>query len=99
MPITPDNQRASRIPLDYYKHPDALVRWKHRLTWSLAALTVVWIGSAFLLGDKGLLGQRRFAHGALAVSHKPIEHDCAACHPRFGLFANKKSVDDKCRTC
>ncbi len=99
MPITEGKQRASRIPLDYYKHPDPLVRWKRRLTWGLAAFTVIWIGSAFLFGDKGLLGQRRFSHGAVAVAHKPIENDCAACHPSFGLTADKKSVDDKCRTC
>ena len=77
MPITEGKQRASRIPLDYYKHPDPLVRWKRRLTWGLAALTIVWIGSTFLFGAKGLLGQRRFSHGTVAVAHKPIENDCA----------------------
>ena len=60
MPITEGKQKASRIPLDYYKHPDPLVRWKRLLAWGLAALAVVWMGSAFLFGDKGLLGQRRF---------------------------------------
>src|SRR5882724_8396552 len=99
MPITEGKQRASRIPLDYYKHPDPLVRWKRLLAWGLAALSLVWISSAFLFGDKGLLGQRRFSHGAVAVAHKPIENDCAACHPGFGLFADKKTIDDNCRTC
>ena len=42
MPITEGKQRASRIPLDYYKHPDPLVRWKRRLTWrSPASLVTV----------------------------------------------------------
>ncbi|MBI1915147.1 MAG: hypothetical protein HYS12_10470 [Planctomycetes bacterium] len=99
MPITEGKQRASRIPLDYYKHPDPLVRWKRLLAWGLSGLTVVWIASALLGGDKGILGQRRFSHGAVAVAHKPIEHDCAACHASFGLLAGKESVDAKCQTC
>ena len=40
MPITEGKQRASRIPLDYYKHPDPLVRWKRVLAWGLAANTL-----------------------------------------------------------
>src|SRR5438046_302865 len=99
MPITEGKQRASRIPLDYYKHHDPLVRWKRLLAWGLAAFTVIWISSAFLFGDKGLLGQRRFSHGAVAVAHKPIENDCAACHADFGVLASKESVDSKCQTC
>jgi hypothetical protein len=99
MPITEGKQKASRIPLDYYKHPDPLVRWKRLLAWGLAAVTVVWIGSSFLFGSKGILGQHRFSHGAVAVAHKPIENDCAACHADFGLFAGKDSVDKKCQTC
>jgi hypothetical protein len=92
-------QRASRIPLDYYKHPDKLVRWKHWLTWGAAILTVLWIASVFLAGEKSILGQRRFSHGTVAVAHKPIEHDCAACHPGFGLLASKESVDKNCQAC
>src|SRR5437763_5176793 len=57
------------------------------------------MSSQFLFGDKGLLGQRRFSHGAVAVAHKPIENDCAACHADFGLTASKESVDAKCQTC
>jgi len=92
-------QRASRIPLDYYKHPDKLVRWKHWLAWGACALTVIWIGTVLIAGNKSILGERRFSHGAVAVAHKPIEHDCAACHPSFGLLADKKSVDKKCQEC
>src|SRR6266542_78811 len=92
-------QRASRIPLDYYKHPDKLVRWKRWLTWGACALTVIWIGTFLVAGDKSILGERRFSHGAGAVAHKPIEHDCAACHPSFGLLAGKESVDKKCQEC
>src|SRR5262245_45842926 len=99
MPLVEGKQRVSRIPLDYYKHPDSLVRWKSRLTWGLGLFTLLWIGSTFVFGDKSIFGERRFAHGALAAAHKAIENDCSACHPSFGLTADKTTVNEKCRTC
>lgn len=95
-------QRASRIPLDFYKHPDRLVRTKLYLTWGAGILTVVWLITAFIpTGANSPLGDNRFSHGPVALAHQPIDSDCAACHVDFAVFASGKPFkgDKKCQTC
>ena len=95
-------QRASRIPLDYYKHPDRMVRTKRVLTWGAGLLTVVWIGTAFIpAGPNSPLGEKRFSHGPVATPHQAIDADCAACHVNFAVFASGKPFkgDQKCQQC
>ncbi len=95
---TTGKQKASRIPLDYYKKPDGVVRWKKLLTYGAGIATAVWIGSLFLFGGTKL-GQARFSHGPVAAAHQPIADDCAACHVDFALLASKQTMDSKCQTC
>jgi hypothetical protein len=94
-------QRASRIPLDYYKHPDRMVRTKRVLTWGAGILTVVWIATAFVPTGARPLGDNRFSHGPVATVHQPIDSDCAACHVNFAVFASGKPFqgDQKCQQC
>src|SRR6266567_3552260 len=104
MPPITGKQRASRIPLDYYKHPDRLVRWKRWLTWGAGILTVLWVASLIPAGERSLLGPSRFSHGGLATAHKPIESDCAACHRNFAFVASRDDAghfkgDKLCQQC
>jgi hypothetical protein len=94
-------QRASRIPLDYYKHPDRMVRTKRFLTWGAGLLTIVWIATAFFPTGVRSLGDTRFSHGPVATAHQPIDSDCAACHVNFAVFASGKPFkgDQKCQQC
>lgn len=93
-------QRASRIPLDYYKHPDPLVRRKRLLTLVAGVVSVAWIFSLLPFAEsRGPLGMSRFSHGSVASAHASFESDCSACHVNFGLFASKHSSDQKCQNC
>jgi hypothetical protein len=81
-------QRASRIPLDYYKHPDRVVRTKRFLTLVLLAVTGVWVVSYFALaGSSTPLSTSRFSHGPVASVHAKFENDCGQCHVNFSFLS------------
>jgi predicted CXXCH cytochrome family protein len=73
-------QRATRIPLDYYKHSDALERWKVRLGGLALVVTLAWIGTHFALSE-----QRDFhaSRGTVAAVHQTWNAECSACHVNF----------------
>src|SRR5690349_6802286 len=74
-------QRASRIPLDYYKRANGLEKW--RLWLSLLALVVVlggWLGWGLVRSDQV---QGTYSRGPVAAVHAAWDHDCAACHAPF----------------
>ncbi|HEV3122252.1 MAG TPA: cytochrome c3 family protein [Isosphaeraceae bacterium] len=79
-------ERWSRIPLDYYKHPDHLERWKGILGAAALVLALAWwgIGLAWDSARGGLgggsLGRLRASHGELARAHAPWESNCEVCH-------------------
>jgi Cytochrome c7 and related cytochrome c len=98
MPSYAARERASRIPLDYYKKPDRLSNWKKALTWGALGITGLWIVTVFV-GGKTPLGTERFSHGAVSRAHAPIESDCSKCHVSFGLMSNKGTINEKCQTC
>ena len=82
-------QRRSRIELGYYRRPDAMSRWRGRLTllacviagaWVLAAPT--WDGRQ--VGGIRFLQQDRLASkGPVARPHAMWESKCEACHTPF----------------
>jgi nitrate/TMAO reductase-like tetraheme cytochrome c subunit len=73
-------QRASRIPLDYYKRPDRLATWKSRLTILALALVVLYLAGGWALGTQG---EQRFSHGPVASVHQAWENRCETCHVPF----------------
>jgi hypothetical protein len=73
-------QRAIRIPLDYFKRPDAMSRWKLRLTALALVLALGWWASGFVTSDDGRL---RYSRGPVAAVHATWEANCEACHVPF----------------
>ncbi len=73
-------QRAARIPLDYFKHSDAMSRWKFYLSVTALALAVLYLGSGFLLGQRS---ESRYSHGPVHAVHQAWESQCEVCHVPF----------------
>lgn len=84
-------QRARQIPLDYYKHDDALVRWKRLLAWAALFATIAWWASGLELTSRGGRmivqqsdrGRLRESRGPVARVHATWEAQCSACHVSF----------------
>jgi hypothetical protein len=99
-------QRASRIPLDYFKHGDAISRTKLGVTAVVLVLVVAWMAAGFLRSDAG---NRRFSRGPVAAVHAAWDGECAACHTPFTplsadnvlnvLGRNVHTGDANCKTC
>jgi hypothetical protein len=70
-------QRAAKIPLDYFRHPSWLDRWRLWLAGIALALAVIWVVAGVLQGQAG---QVRYSHGPLATAHALWEDQCQACH-------------------
>jgi hypothetical protein len=104
-------QRAVRIPLDYYKHLDALTRWKLALAFLASVLALGWWfgGDAWSHGQTAL----RVSHGPVAAVHATWEQRCEVCHVPFQpigsetwpvahlerLSVSLASPDAKCQEC
>jgi hypothetical protein len=73
-------QRAARMPLDYYKRPTRLERWKERLGALALLVTVAWLVGGLLRKDQGEL---RYSRGPVAHVHQTWEANCTACHEPF----------------
>jgi hypothetical protein len=99
-------QRASRIPLDYFKHPDGIVRVKGILTGIALVAAAAWCASGLLTGDQG---QVRYSHGPLAAVHATWDADCDTCHVPFSpisggnllssVVAKPLPADSRCEAC
>src|SRR5262245_43997681 len=101
-------QRATRIPLDYYKQADPITRWKLGL--SLVALVGALGWWAVGLAGSGAAGRLSYTHGPVARVHAAWDADCAACHVDFAPISGSaswtrsvgldaKAGDAKCKTC
>lgn len=73
-------QRALRVPLDYYKKPDRLQRWK-----GLLAIVAAFAGLGWFLFILVRPGEGRSSHspGAVAAVHATWNDNCDACHQPF----------------
>jgi predicted CXXCH cytochrome family protein len=101
-------QRAVRIPLDYYKRPDRLQRWKSRLGGLALIAAVAWPVLGLVPGA-GRAVQRSYSRGPVAAVHATWESDCNACHTPFtpigggGWAVHTLGVSPdgsaRCRTC
>jgi hypothetical protein len=94
--------RAARIPLDYYKHPDRLERWRNRLLVVGLVIPLAWWAAGWLRSDQG---QHHYSRGPLAVVHATWEDRCDACHTAFTPLSREawlksaSATDQKCITC
>lgn len=98
-------QRAARIPLDYYKRPTPLERWKVRLGLLALVAAVAWLAGGLLQGDGGNL---RFSRGPVAHVHQTWDAKCVACHEPFvpiqkshwaSSWQYGPQEDEKCQAC
>jgi hypothetical protein len=99
-------QRASRIPLDYYKRPNALDRWKNGLAAVALVVPIGWVASGWLRSDGGQLA---YSRGPVASVHATWEENCTACHTPFTpiggntwatpILGQVHTSDEKCQTC
>lgn len=99
--------RAARIPLDYYKKPNRLERWKGRfLALGVLAALLWWGASSLLRSDQG---RSLYDRGPVAAVHATWEDKCDACHESFRpistealarSFAGAADAGDaKCQKC
>jgi hypothetical protein len=98
-------QRASKIPLDYFRHASPLDRWRLWLAVIALAATLAWIGWAVVNGKAARL---RYSPGPLAEAHALWEDQCEACHIPFQPIKatnlpvaakGAKPADERCRNC
>jgi hypothetical protein len=73
-------QRASRIPLDYYKRPNPMERVKGRFALLALLFTVGIVGGSFLRGDSG---KSFVSRGQVTAVHAAWNDKCEACHVDF----------------
>jgi hypothetical protein len=92
-------QRASRIPLDYYKKGDPLTHRKAFWTRIALLATAVWFlivfPASFIPGlDRSPVGLDRYSHGAVCRVHQAIGHECSACHVNFPMLSGRVDLAD-----
>ena len=74
-------QRATRIPLDYFKRLDGLEKWRLGLS-ALALLVVLggWAAWGLASADRA---RGAYSRGPVAAAHAAWDRDCAACHVEY----------------
>jgi hypothetical protein len=106
MPRETGKQRASGIPLDYFRHRNSLDRGKLILAAVVAAVTAGWLSAGSLSGRRAAAW---YSPGRVTAVHAMWENDCSACHVNFtpiasdaaaaSLFGDKAAIDAKCQAC
>ena len=82
-------QRRSRIELGYYRKPDAMSRWRGRLTLLACLVAGAWVVAAPTWDGRPVGGFRLFqqdrmaSKGPVARPHAMWETKCEACHKPF----------------
>lgn len=99
-------KRAARIPLDYFRHPDSLVRWKLGLTFVAFIAVAGWLAAGFFLPNNGDI---RYSRGPVASVHSTWDQRCSQCHVDFApmsanhvltaLGSSHSVSDQKCIVC
>jgi hypothetical protein len=106
MPRETGKQRASGIPLDYFRHRNSLDRGKLILAAVVAAVTAGWLSAGSLSGRRAATW---YSPGPVTAAHAMWENDCSACHVSFtpiagdaaaaSLIGDKAAIDAKCQAC
>lgn len=97
-------QRASRIPLDYFKSANGLERWKGWLGWLALVAPIIWLGSSLVQSGEADFHASR---GPVAGVHQAWETKCSACHVPFQAISSQSFVpplmasasDEACQAC
>jgi hypothetical protein len=99
-------QRASRIPLDYYKKRNFMERWKLWLTGAALLLFLAWLAVGLLRSDQGRF---RYSRGPVAAVHAMWDDNCDACHVPFtplsadhwsaALVGQVQTTNERCESC
>ncbi len=99
-------QRASGIPLDYFRHRNPLDRGKLILAAVAAAAVAGWLVGASLLGQRM---ETWYSPGPVAAAHAMWENDCQKCHVSFTpirsdavaaqFIGDRSAIDANCREC
>lgn len=96
-------QRASRIPLDYYKGWTPLDRWFVGAGAAALVLAIAWPLAAYFFTSDG--GETLYSRGPVTAKHGAWNADCSACHDNFSpihervAFSAGKVDNHKCTTC
>src|SRR5688572_22095619 len=72
-------EKASRIPLDYHRHADSLIRTRLQLAAAATVLALAYVAWGFIAPS----GAAQHSHGAVAAVHATWETQCSACHQDF----------------
>jgi hypothetical protein len=97
-------QRAIRIPLDYYKRPHFMERWKRWAAIIAFVTTLAWLGTSLLRSDQNRLS---YSRGPVAGVHAAWDAQCDACHVPFQPITNEAWVgtrlgqvsNERCQAC
>ena len=106
-------RRAQRIPLDYYKRPDGILRWKLGLSALALVLAMGWWATGLEIRGGGIAsspaGNLRYSKGPLANVHEAWDARCDACHRPFATIDDKRwsppgivsktTSDHQCQAC
>src|SRR5438876_3706010 len=96
-------QRASRIPLDYYKGWTRLERWFYAGGLAGVVLAVAWPVAAYVTRDDH--GDMLYSRGPVTAKHATWDANCTACHEPFSPmhervgFAGDSVTNQKCISC
>src|SRR5437868_13499083 len=90
-------QRASRIPLDYYKGRDGITKGKLALSALGFLVPIVWLASGFSFGGPSMIeannrGRMRYSRGAGAQVHAVRDGRCEACDDANALIGWKSGA-------
>lgn len=77
---SPDSERETRVPLDWYQRVDRLEVWKRRLLIGATLAATAWLGAGLFGKDRGRF---RYAPAPVAAVHATWEDNCQACHVPF----------------
>ena len=99
-------QRASGIPLDYFRHRNPFDRGKLILAGIAAVGAIGWLAVGSLSGQKM---ETWFSPGPVSAAHAMWENDCQKCHVSFtpiggdaaaaAFVGDKAAIDANCRSC
>jgi hypothetical protein len=108
-------QRQTRIELNYYKHPDAIARWRARIILIAVALAGSWFALGPIWERRTSVPVRLFEWGRLASPgplarvHSTFESRCEACHVPYQPMnashltpfasANPSESNQRCQIC